>query len=101
MSAMEREWDRGRWRKEDEASAFRLTRDNEIDVCFRRAWIASRSLSSGAHPRDPLARNDGERTAETSRRHCEALLRRSNPDAPKTVAGFIYAGRPKAVLNCQ
>jgi hypothetical protein len=21
-------------------------------------WIASRSLSSGAHPRDPLARND-------------------------------------------
>src|SRR5712671_5090916 len=24
------------------------------------AWIASRSLSSGAHSRDPLARNDGE-----------------------------------------
>jgi hypothetical protein len=23
-------------------------------------WIASRSLSSGAHSRDPLARNDGE-----------------------------------------
>ena len=23
------------------------------------AWIASRSLSSGAHSRDPLARNDG------------------------------------------
>jgi hypothetical protein len=22
-------------------------------------WIASRSLSSGAHSRDPLARNDG------------------------------------------
>jgi len=24
-------------------------------------WIASRSLSSGAHSRDPLARNDGPR----------------------------------------
>jgi len=24
------------------------------------AWIALRSLSSGAHSRDPLARNDGE-----------------------------------------
>ena len=24
-----------------------------------RQWIASRSLSSGAHSRDPLARNDG------------------------------------------
>jgi hypothetical protein len=26
--------------------------------CFSQARIASRSLSSGAHPRDPLARND-------------------------------------------
>jgi hypothetical protein len=25
----------------------------------KQEWIASRSLSSGAHPRDPLARNDG------------------------------------------
>src|SRR6266581_3975147 len=25
-------------------------------------WIASRSLSSGAHSRDPLARNDGLKT---------------------------------------
>jgi hypothetical protein len=24
-----------------------------------RLWMASRSLSSGAHSRDPLARNDG------------------------------------------
>src|SRR6267143_3907756 len=28
-------------------------------LCAAR-WIASRSLSSGAHSRDPLARNDGE-----------------------------------------
>jgi hypothetical protein len=26
---------------------------------FRQSWIASRSLSSGARSRDPLARNDG------------------------------------------
>jgi hypothetical protein len=30
-------------------------------LCAAR-WIASRSLSSGAHSRDPLARNDGFRT---------------------------------------
>ena len=34
-------------------------------------WTASQSLSSGAHSRDRLARNDMERTAETSPRHCE------------------------------
>jgi len=28
-------------------------------------WIASRSLSSGARSRDPLARNDDERGAAT------------------------------------
>jgi hypothetical protein len=27
-------------------------------VTFEKSWIASRSLSSGAHSRDPLARND-------------------------------------------
>jgi hypothetical protein len=26
---------------------------------FAARWIASRSLSSGAHSRDPFARNDG------------------------------------------
>src|SRR3954468_21560604 len=30
-------------------------------------WIASRSLSSGAHSRDPLARNDGYRGHATGR----------------------------------
>jgi hypothetical protein len=28
---------------------------------WKKEWIASRSLSSGAHSRDPLARNDGTR----------------------------------------
>ena len=28
-------------------------------VFMLRQWIASRSLSSGAHSRDPLTRNDG------------------------------------------
>jgi hypothetical protein len=29
-------------------------------AAFAAPWIASRSLSSGAHSRDPLARNDGD-----------------------------------------
>jgi hypothetical protein len=37
---------------------------NETSAYFRGPWIASRSLSSGAHSRDPLARNDGERTTK-------------------------------------
>src|SRR6202035_4165548 len=28
-------------------------------LLYTERWIASRSLSSGAHSRDPLARNDG------------------------------------------
>src|SRR6266480_5451969 len=36
----------------------RLRRSNPLFVGCRR-WIASRSLSSGARSRDPLARNDG------------------------------------------
>ena len=34
--------------------------DEAIHHATKKAWIASRSLSSGAHSRDPLARNDGE-----------------------------------------
>jgi hypothetical protein len=34
-----------------------LRRSNPVFLCG--LWIASRSLSSGAHSRDPLARNDG------------------------------------------
>jgi len=33
-------------------------RSNPFFLCAAR-WIASQSLSSGAHSRDPLARNDG------------------------------------------
>jgi hypothetical protein len=33
--------------------------DEAIQSHFAVPWIASRSLSSGAHSRDPLARNDG------------------------------------------
>jgi hypothetical protein len=39
--------------------------DEAIHSFFsRRTWIASRSLSSGAHSRDPLARNDGKQNLE-------------------------------------
>jgi hypothetical protein len=37
----------------------RSASDEPIHSAFVAAWIASRSLSSGAHSRDPLARNDG------------------------------------------
>jgi len=38
----------------------RSVSDEAIQLSTRRdPWIASRSLSSGAHSRDPLARNDG------------------------------------------
>src|ERR1700732_2407964 len=41
-------------------------------------WIASRSLSSGAHSRDPLARNDG---VDGPRRHqCARLVMSIRPD---------------------
>jgi hypothetical protein len=33
--------------------------DEAIQDFFAELWIASWSLSSGAHSRDPLARNDG------------------------------------------
>ena len=39
------------------------------------SWIASRSLSSGAHSRDPLARNDGE-----CFRHAFEIPRRDAPE---------------------
>jgi hypothetical protein len=47
------------------------------------AWIASRSLSSGAHSRDPVARNDGEvpssLPATNAKRLRKGAQRRSNP----------------------
>ena len=39
----------------------RMRPSNPFFLCAAR-WIASRSLSSGAHSRDPLARNDDLRT---------------------------------------
>jgi hypothetical protein len=36
----------------------RSASDEAIHSFFVARWIASRSLSSGAHSRDPLARND-------------------------------------------
>jgi hypothetical protein len=30
-----------------------------FSLSLHKSWIASRSLSSGAHSRDPFARNDG------------------------------------------
>jgi hypothetical protein len=40
------------------STSLRAKRSNPFFL-YAAAWIASRSLSSGAHSRDPLARNDG------------------------------------------
>jgi len=37
-----------------------LPPDGQISDFLSRAWIASRSRSSGARLRDPVARNDGD-----------------------------------------
>jgi hypothetical protein len=44
-----------------DSSSLRAERSNPFFLYAAR-WIASRSLSSGAHSRDPLARNDGSTT---------------------------------------
>jgi hypothetical protein len=44
--------------------------DEAIQTLSNGFWIASRSLSSGAHSRDPLARNDDS----TSNHHALARL---------------------------
>jgi len=48
---------------------------------YAARWIASRSLSSGAHSRDPLARNDdkSKRTFATSRRDAPEALMNLSP----------------------
>ena len=45
--------------------ARRKRRSNPLFLCAAK-WIASRSLSSGAHSRDPLARSDGDRASRCS-----------------------------------
>jgi hypothetical protein len=57
---------------------------------YAAPWIASRSLSSGAHSRDPLARNDGVGGRHVPRDHPEWFLqrfrRRPNTTADETGA---------------
>jgi hypothetical protein len=51
-------------------------------------WIASRSLSSGAHSRDPLARNDGGHTFAFPRRDPpEVCQENSLPSTKKRAQG--------------
>src|SRR5712672_3211075 len=63
-------------RSDEAIQAFFAQRDGLLR-CARNdgeAWIASRSLSSGAHSRDPVARNDGEVPPSL-----RGAKRRSNP----------------------
>src|SRR5213593_4295861 len=54
-------------------------------LASRREWIASRSLSSGAHSRDPLARNDGIKTAP----HSDVIVRESGRSSIPEARGGI------------
>src|SRR6267378_3014448 len=60
--------------------SLRAERSNPFFLYAAR-WIASRSLSSGAHSRDPLARNDdkSKRTFATSRRDAPELCMNLSP----------------------
>jgi len=51
-------------------------RSDAIHSSFAARWIASRSLSSGAHSRDPLARND----AAPIFTYISAIPRRETPE---------------------
>ena len=64
-----RDWGgRRRGLRDVAASSLRgATRRSNPSVLCAARWIASRSLSSGAHSRDPLARNDGIDTTPHSR----------------------------------
>jgi hypothetical protein len=56
------------WRRCEERS------DEAIHPSFATPWIASRSLSSGAHSRDPLAHNDDKHDFVISRRGAPGVL---------------------------
>src|ERR1700688_1303025 len=56
-------------------------------------WIASRSLSSGAHSRDPLARNDAESVSPPPRRSSLVSIVGEDFSAAIAAGGAIIAER--------
>src|SRR5216684_801363 len=57
---------------------------------YAARWIASRSLSSGAHSRDPLARNDGSRWERvTCSPHNSLALLNANEDTRRVFSSRI------------
>ena len=62
--------------------------DEAIQLSSAVAWIASRSLSSGAHSRDPLARNDGAAYGATGLAGWAGF----GPGATGSIAGFGAVG---------
>ena len=86
-------------------------RSEAIHQAAKKEWIASRSLSSGAHSRDPLARNDGNsrRTYTFSPRHApEPLMNlpplggrgeRRMPVAPAASCAMIVVERTRVTTS--
>jgi len=56
------------------------------------AWIASRSLSSGAHSRDPLARNDDFDSVNWDDAKCAEVIVNLDPQQrlPCHLAGAVF-----------
>jgi hypothetical protein len=69
----------------------RSSKAEAIQSCFGACWIASRSLSSGA--RDPLARNDVERSAETSPPSLRGALATKQSSLPLRFSGLLRGAR--------
>jgi hypothetical protein len=61
-------------------------------------WIASRSLSSGAHSRDPLARNDGGASLPTSHFKQPAAYRHGLAISPRLSREF-YLNFPSSEIR--
>ena len=81
------------------APSLRAQRSNPFFLYAAR-WIASRSLSSGAHSRDPLARNDDKsrHTFATSPRHAPEALLYLPPKEGVGNAGCPLHPRPRVHL---
>ena len=70
-------------------------RSDAIHSFFVATWIASRSLSSGAHSRDPLARNDEKIQIHVLAAPCARVVAR-NPSAQQRAWGYPKGGAGNA-----
>jgi hypothetical protein len=83
------------------APSLRAQAKQSISAAQKKEWIASRSLSSGAHSRDPLARNDVAtipHTTSPSRRDASEALMNLPPKEGVGNAGCPLHPQPRVHL---